>query len=228
MPFPHRDAVALSARTRARCSLMRRITRKSRRWSPPSRTAAGSNSGPTRLPPRWHRGLPRRLKSRCRKHGSACLSDHGPCRRRHGDPSGWIKNRFCSANPRWPCANGCARTASHWTPIATSRKTISAPCCCWRRGCAKRSRRRCLASCWPGHLLPWSGRFLSVFVERAAHPFYQALGQLAQATRRSGRRICRSPWRKSRSIANPFTAPVVGAVSLFARLTVTRTYRFCI
>jgi TorA maturation chaperone TorD len=32
------------------------------------------------------------------------------------------------------------------------------------------------------HLLPWSGRFLSVFVERAAHPFYQALGQLAQAT----------------------------------------------
>ena len=45
---------------------------------------------------------------------------------------------------------------------------------------------------------------------------------------RSGRRICRSPWRKSRSIANPFTAPVVGAVSLFARLTVTRTYRFCI
>ncbi len=32
------------------------------------------------------------------------------------------------------------------------------------------------------HLLPWSGRFLSVFVEHAAHPFYQALGQLAQAT----------------------------------------------
>ena len=32
------------------------------------------------------------------------------------------------------------------------------------------------------HLLPWSGRFLSVLVERAAHPFYQALGQLAQAT----------------------------------------------
>ena len=32
------------------------------------------------------------------------------------------------------------------------------------------------------HLLPWSGRFLSVFVDHAAHPFYQALGQLAQAT----------------------------------------------
>ncbi len=26
------------------------------------------------------------------------------------------------------------------------------------------------------------GRFLSVFVDHAAHPFYQALGQLAQAT----------------------------------------------
>ncbi len=32
------------------------------------------------------------------------------------------------------------------------------------------------------HLLPWSGRFLSVFVDHAAHPFYQTLGQLAQAT----------------------------------------------
>ncbi|WP_312947253.1 Tat proofreading chaperone DmsD [Superficieibacter sp.] len=32
------------------------------------------------------------------------------------------------------------------------------------------------------HLLPWAGRFLSQFVEHAAHPFYQALGQLAQIT----------------------------------------------
>ena len=32
------------------------------------------------------------------------------------------------------------------------------------------------------HLLPWSTRFLSVFVENAAHPFYTALGKLAQLT----------------------------------------------
>ncbi|WP_347116184.1 Tat proofreading chaperone DmsD [Leclercia sp. S52] len=32
------------------------------------------------------------------------------------------------------------------------------------------------------HLLPWSTRFLAVFVENADHPFYQALGQLAQLT----------------------------------------------
>ncbi|MFO3904105.1 Tat proofreading chaperone DmsD [Enterobacter hormaechei] len=32
------------------------------------------------------------------------------------------------------------------------------------------------------HLLPWSSRFLAVFVENAGHPFYQALGQLAQLT----------------------------------------------
>lgn len=32
------------------------------------------------------------------------------------------------------------------------------------------------------HLLPWSSRFLTVFVENAGHPFYQALGQLAQLT----------------------------------------------
>ncbi len=32
------------------------------------------------------------------------------------------------------------------------------------------------------HLLPWSSRFLTVFVENAGHPFYRALGQLAQLT----------------------------------------------
>lgn len=32
------------------------------------------------------------------------------------------------------------------------------------------------------HLLPWSTRFLSVFVDNAGHPFYTALGQLAQLT----------------------------------------------
>ena len=32
------------------------------------------------------------------------------------------------------------------------------------------------------HLLPWSGRFLSVFISGAENPFYQALGQLAQET----------------------------------------------
>lgn len=32
------------------------------------------------------------------------------------------------------------------------------------------------------HLLPWSGRFLSVFIAGAGNPFYQALGQLAQET----------------------------------------------
>ena len=32
------------------------------------------------------------------------------------------------------------------------------------------------------HLLPWSTRFLSVFVDNARHPFYTALGKLAQLT----------------------------------------------
>ncbi|WP_337015192.1 Tat proofreading chaperone DmsD [Leclercia sp. AS011] len=32
------------------------------------------------------------------------------------------------------------------------------------------------------HLLPWSSRFLTVFVDNAGHPFYQTLGQLAQLT----------------------------------------------
>jgi len=32
------------------------------------------------------------------------------------------------------------------------------------------------------HLLPWSARFLEVFVEKAEHPFYRALGKLTQHT----------------------------------------------
>lgn len=32
------------------------------------------------------------------------------------------------------------------------------------------------------HLLPWAGRFLTVFHQQAAHPFYSALGKLAQLT----------------------------------------------
>lgn len=32
------------------------------------------------------------------------------------------------------------------------------------------------------HLLPWSSRFLEVFIENANHPFYRALGELARLT----------------------------------------------
>lgn len=32
------------------------------------------------------------------------------------------------------------------------------------------------------HLLPWSARFLTVFIAGAEHPFYQALGDLARLT----------------------------------------------
>ncbi|EKJ8219238.1 Tat proofreading chaperone DmsD [Citrobacter sedlakii] len=32
------------------------------------------------------------------------------------------------------------------------------------------------------HLLPWSSRFLDVFIDNAGHPFYQAVGELARLT----------------------------------------------
>ena len=32
------------------------------------------------------------------------------------------------------------------------------------------------------HLLPWSARFLDIFIEKADHPFYQGLGKLARLT----------------------------------------------
>lgn len=32
------------------------------------------------------------------------------------------------------------------------------------------------------HLLPWAGRFLELFTEKAEHPFYQGLGELTRLT----------------------------------------------
>ena len=32
------------------------------------------------------------------------------------------------------------------------------------------------------HILPWSGRFLELFIANAQHPFYQALGELTRIT----------------------------------------------
>ncbi len=65
--------------------------------------------------------------------------------------------------------------------MATNRKIISAPC--YSGGMVVRNGAGCVVCPAAGrHLLPWSGRFLSVFVDHAAHPFYQTLGQLAQAT----------------------------------------------
>ncbi|MCT4703997.1 Tat proofreading chaperone DmsD [Enterobacteriaceae bacterium H20N1] len=32
------------------------------------------------------------------------------------------------------------------------------------------------------HLLPWAGRFLELFTQKAAHPFYQGLGELTRLT----------------------------------------------
>lgn len=58
------------------------------------------------------------------------------------------------------------------------------------------------------HLLPWSGRFLSVFVDHAAHPFYQALGQLAQATLAQWRKTALSLTLRRAGIRRGFILPL--------------------
>ncbi len=54
--------------------------------------------------------------------------------------------------------------------------------------------------------------FLSVFVDHAAHPFYQALGQLAQATLAQWQENLPIAVAQNRSIVNFHAAPVSGAV----------------
>ncbi len=78
------------------------------------------------------------------------------------------------------------------------------------------------------HLLPWSGRFLSVFVDHAAHPSIRRWVSWRRRLWRSGRRICRSPWRKNRSIVNPSPRRYPARFYFAAFQPFTRTYRFCI
>ncbi len=78
------------------------------------------------------------------------------------------------------------------------------------------------------HLLPWSGRFLSVFVDHAAHPFYQALGQLAQATLAQWQENLPIAVAQNRSIVNPSPRRYPARFYFAASQPFTRTYRFCI
>ncbi|CAH1457553.1 Twin-arginine leader-binding protein DmsD [Klebsiella quasipneumoniae] len=228
MPFPHRDAVALSARTLGAlfsyapnnaqiAPLVAAFQDGSwqQQWPYPVAAPLASGfaaSAEESLPEAWQRLFIGPWALPAPPWGSVWL-----------DKESVLFGESTLALREWMRANGIALDADRNEPEDHfgTLLLLAAWLC-------ETEQEALFGQLLAWHLLPWSGRFLSVFVERAAHPFYQALGQLAQATWRSGRRICRSPWRKSRSIANPFTAPVVGAVSLFARLTVTRTYRFCI
>ena len=62
------------------------------------------------------------------------------------------------------------------------------------------ARRRDQLLAW--HLLPWSTRFLSVFVENAGRPFYTALGKLAQLTLADWQSTLLIPVAENRSTVN--------------------------
>ncbi len=179
MPIPNRDAVALSARTTGALFSYAPNGAENAPLVAAFEDGSWQQQWPFPVAARWRQGLPHRLKKRCRK-AAPVYRAMGPA----GAPgalSGWIKSLCCLAIPRWLCASGCARTVSRWRPMATNRKIISAPCYSAAWLC-ETEQDALFAQLLARHLLPWSGRFLSVFVDHAAHPFYQALGQLAQAT----------------------------------------------
>jgi TorA maturation chaperone TorD len=66
------------------------------------------------------------------------------------------------------------------------------------------------------HLLPWSGRFLEVFIAGAEHPFYHSLGQLAQATLAEWQRQLPMPSPTNRFIAKRTAMPGELAWRLFS------------
>ncbi len=84
MPIPNRDAVALSARTLGALFSYAPNSAEIAPLVAAFQDGSWQQQWPFRSQPRWRQGLPHRLKKRCRKPGSACLSGHGPCRRRPG------------------------------------------------------------------------------------------------------------------------------------------------
>lgn len=81
------------------------------------------------------------------------------------------------------------------------------------------------------HLLPWSGRFLSVFIAGAGNPFIRLLVSWRKKRWRDGRRGCPARSRISRSTANALTlCPPAGHNAFRDNVTFSlfRTYRFCV
>lgn len=182
MPFPHRDAVALSARTLGAlfsyapnnaqiAPLVAAFQDGSWQQQWPYPVAAPLASGfaasvEESLPEAWQRLFIGPWALPAPPWGSVWL-----------DKESVLFGESTLALREWMRANGIALDANRNEPedhFGTLLQLAAWLC--------ETEQEALFGQLLAWHLLPWSGRFLSVFVERAAHPFYQALGQLAQAT----------------------------------------------
>ena len=224
MPIPNRDAVALSARTPARCSLMRRIARKLRRWLPPSRrelAAAVALPGRSPLASGFAASAEETLPEARQRLFIGPWAPAAP-------GSVWLDKESVLfgdstlALRQWMRENGIALEADGNEPEDHFGTVLLG-------GMVVRNGAGCVVCPAAGpHLLPWSGRFLSVFVDHAAHPFYQALGQLAQATLAQWQENLPIAVAQNRSIVNPSPRRYPARFYFAAFQPFTRTYRFCI
>ncbi|VFS73203.1 Twin-arginine leader-binding protein DmsD [Raoultella terrigena] len=88
----------------------------------------------------------------------------------------------CSAIRRWSSGSGCGRTASPAAAQNNDPEDSFGTLLLLAAWLCESGQDEAFSQLLARHLLPWSGRFLAVFVSEAGHPFYQALGQLSQAT----------------------------------------------
>lgn len=181
MPIPNRDAVALSARTTGALFSYAPNSAEIAPLVAAFQTGAGNSSGPSRSQPRWRQGLPHRLKKRCRKRQRLFIGPWALPAPPQGsvwlDKESVLFGDSTLALRQWMRENGIALEADGNEP-EDHFGTVLLPAA-WL---CETEQDALFAQLLAWHLLPWSGRFLSVFVDHAAHPFYQALGQLAQAT----------------------------------------------
>lgn len=100
---------------------------------------------------------------------------------RRGGRSGWIANLCCLAIQYWHFVSGCAKgiqfemkqnePEDHFGSLLLMAAWL-----------AENGRQTECEELLAWHLFRGQPRFLDVFIEKAEHPFYRALGELARLT----------------------------------------------
>ncbi len=229
MPIPNRDAVALSARTLGALFSYAPNSAEIAPLVAAFQDGSWQQQWPFPVAARWRQGLPHRLKKRCRKPGSACLSGHGPL---PAPPWGsvWLDKESVLfgdstlALRQWMRENGIALEADGNEPEDHfGTVLLLAAWLCETEQDALFAQLLALAP----------AAVVRAFPERLCRPCRPPLPirrwvSWRRRLWRSGRRICRSPWRKNRSIVNPSPRRYPARFYFAASQPFTRTYRFCI
>ncbi|STL58699.1 anaerobic dimethyl sulfoxide reductase maturation protein (twin-arginine leader-binding protein) [Escherichia coli] len=104
------------------------------------------------------------------------------CRLRRGGRSGWIANLCCLAIQHWHFRQWMREKGIQFEMKQNEPEDHFGSLLLMAAWLAENGRQTECEELLAWHLFPWSTRFLDVFIEKAEHPFYRALGELARLT----------------------------------------------